>query len=102
MTERTYAVRALKSLVAGGWSITGVYDGGEDIIEGTRTPTQAVEDVMAAELGFVQVEHPTHGQAAIHLLFQGGEAEEVIYDVSAKSTETLDLIDQVLTTFQGA
>lgn len=98
MTERTYAVRALKALERQGWCIFGTSESGA--IVGGRTATRAVEDVMAVEMGAIVVIHPTHGRATLHLLFQNGEPEEVIYDVSAKTTEVLDLIDRTIATTQ--
>lgn len=100
MTERTFAVRFLKSLERQGWCIFAMSEHGT--IVGGRTPTRAVEGVMAVEQGAIRVVHPTHGSATLHLLFQGGEPEEVIYDISASTIPTFDIIDQALAAFQGA
>ena len=88
-TERTYALRALAALRSGGWRLVEVDDGADEP-RPVKTDAEAVEAVEAVEKGAVTLAHPDHGAATLHLLFQGGEPEEVIYDYSARDLDAID------------
>jgi hypothetical protein len=92
-TERSYAIGALHYLMAHGWELAAASDG-EERIKPTSA-TAAVAHVMATEHGAVKL---VRGEdyVTLSLLFQGGEPDEVIYDYSAKTDETLEEISASL------
>jgi sugar/nucleoside kinase (ribokinase family) len=94
-TERTYAIRALAALRSEGWRLIEVYDGGLQP-RPVETDAEAVEAVEAVEMGAISLTHPNHGAATLHLLFQNGEPEEVIYDYTAQNLDALVAIDNAL------
>lgn len=95
MMQRKFAIRSIEALQREGWALVYAWDGGEKLTA-DLTPARAVDWVEGAEMGSVRMKHPTHGAVSLHLLFQHGEPEDVIYDMSASSDETLNEADRVL------
>lgn len=95
-TERTYAIRALAALRSEGWRLVEVEAYGDDEPWPVVTDAEAVKAIEAVETGAVILAHPEHGAATLHLLFQNGEPEEVVYDYTAQSLDALVAIDNAL------
>lgn len=97
-TERAYAVAVVEELQEAGFTIRAAWDGGDDPIttlDGRLplTARQAVDVVRAVEHGAVELDHPEHGRVTLSMLFQNGAPDEVIYDYSAKDSETLAMLE---------
>lgn len=90
MTEYTYALRGLANLQAGGWVIREAGDPEGTI--STDDARTALDWVRSIEHGAIRLQHPMYGVAVLSLLFQGGEPEEVIYDIHARTDEALEIV----------
>lgn len=90
MTEYSYALQGLRNLEEYGWVIRAAGDQESTIV--TDDARQALDYVQAIEHGAIRLAHPVHGSAALSLLFQGGEACDVIYDIHARTPEALEIV----------
>lgn len=94
-TEHSYATGAIRALSRIGFTIDYATDG-EERVRAPLSATAAVDHVRGTDHGAVVLVHPTLGRLTLCLLFQNGEPEEVIYDMSAQEHATLDVVDAIL------
>lgn len=93
-TDKAAIRQVIRALKAGGWSLTGVDDGGDYVTIGNDSETEAIEAIMAVDEATLAVHRNVEGgRASAWVWFvMGNEPFEVVADHSTDLSPILDAL----------
>lgn len=80
--------QTIRALKAGGWEVSHVFDGGEDV--DVKNETEAIEAVMAVDDAYLHVVQSANTTEGWVRFVMGNDPEEVICDHTVNLSEVID------------